>query len=347
MRLRGIPWAANDRTKTIGASEIAAICGFSSRRGKNRFTVWCEKTGRGPQLPPDPLAQWGKTVEASILNWYAEQSGQFIEQTPGTFLVRGEPLSATPDAIVYGSRRGRTPLKGTEAKNVLGARAKLWGAPGTADVPPDVAAQCQMGMLATGLNEWDVVACIAGGDPDVWHLVRDVDAIERMVDTANRFWRDHVLTDIPPDPGDADPALVNALYPTLVPDLVEITDADQLRIVDGFRRAVVNRMNAEQIEAEAGNIVRMLIAGHDGISGPFGKITNRQQKGRRSTDWWTVIKEIVAEWEEVEATDAHGVREPALRVNDIVEAHTTRGQAFRVLRHPFTFHDGADAPPEA
>lgn len=346
MRLQGIAWESNDRTKTIGASEIAAVCGFSSRKGHNRFSVWMEKTRRAPQRERDPLAQWGKTVEASILTWHAEQAGLHIEQTPGTFLVDGHPISATPDGIAYATRRGRTPLKGAEAKNVQGVRARLWGPPGTKDVPPDVAAQCQIGMLATRLDEWDVVACIGGGDPDVWHLPRDPEAIGLMVDTVDQFWRDHIVTDIPPDPGDADPALVNALYPTLVPDLVEITTPDLLLLVDQFRRAVGNRMAAEQIELEIGNQVRQLIGPHDGITGTFGKITNKQGKGRTTTKWDRVIREIIAEWEECTATDTHHVREAALRVADIVTAHQRTGAPSRSLRHPWTFHDGADAPPE-
>lgn len=188
------------RTRSIGASEIAAICGIDPWR--TPLDVWMKKR-RGPNLELEPLkppaaekrralspATVGNCLESGLVKLYELATGRETVRSGTLVHPKHRWASATPDRFV----RGR-PRIGLEAKLVGDFMADMWPDEG---VPPFVRAQIQWSMFVARKKRWDVVACLSGTLPRIHEELRDLPYIESMASIAEAFWIDHVLRDEPP-----------------------------------------------------------------------------------------------------------------------------------------------------
>ena len=187
------------RRTRIGGSDIGALLGINPY--KTSLGVFASKV-----LPPSPEKpaihlEWGHDVERAILASHARNSDLKIEE-PGTLIHPKHPaICATPDGI--GVRKSGTRVV-IEAKNSQWHQAHRWGEAGTDDAPLLYLAQVQMELgIALALGEvedvGELVASIAGAPPVIYRIRFDPELFGQLVDVAEKFLRDHVVTGIPPN----------------------------------------------------------------------------------------------------------------------------------------------------
>ena len=109
-----------------------------------------------------------------------------IQSTTFPFLIH------SPDALLapVGDSKVHT---GIEIKNV---RSDANGDP----IPEFYMSQVQHGLLCSGLDRWIVVALVAGQKLITREIEPDKEFQGRIALTAEKFWIDHVLKNVPPEP---------------------------------------------------------------------------------------------------------------------------------------------------
>lgn len=200
-------WLAQ-RRGGIGSSDAAALLGIS--RWSTPYSVYLDKTGQLPDLPPNPAMEWGNRLEEAIATAYAERTGERLEDT--THRVFQHPthpwMLATPDRLTEGGRV-------VEVKTASAWSADEWGEPGTDEVPDVYLVQVNHQLAVLGLEQADVAVLIGGQDFRVYHVARNDRLIRHLIAVEESFW-DRVQTRQPPEPTwthPETPAVLEALYP--------------------------------------------------------------------------------------------------------------------------------------
>ena len=168
------------------------------------------------------MGELGKLYEMPTVRFYAEH-----RRTPSTTAV-SKPPSITPQArpwqrysldAVLGmptsvKHEGATPQEIVECKlrNTYSAQSQGWGEDGDPDgVPIKVRVQVQgqleavradrdawVGTDVPDLDEATVLCSVNGQSLRIFTVPRNEDLGAALVEAAERFWRDHVLTQTPP-----------------------------------------------------------------------------------------------------------------------------------------------------
>jgi putative phage-type endonuclease len=217
-----------DRSKFLGGSDAAAVMGVSP--WATPVELWQEKTGRKRKDPEDPMRQRmyarghklepfirdmtvdklrdrGLQVEVLAVNqrytdpehaWMSCEIDFELELT-GDIVIGGELIELRGECV------------NADAKSVSGFARKKWGLEDTEDVPIEYAAQFMHGLMITGRNLCLVAALRSFDDVDIYWVKRDDETIAGMRQREVKFWHEHVLADVPPDPYTFDD--IKALFP--------------------------------------------------------------------------------------------------------------------------------------
>ena len=199
-------WLAQ-RRKGIGSSDIAAIAGFNP--WSSPIQVYLNKTGRGEDMEMNERMQWGIHLEPVVADAYAEKTSRKVSRVNAILQHADSPIClANIDRMagpLNGEKNGVLEIKCT-------SYAKPWA--GGADAPDMYYCQLIWQLGITGLN-WGQFAVLLNGNELI--IPNQVSADQKVFDglrtIAERFWHDHVVKDVPPNPscaGDYDG--VKALY---------------------------------------------------------------------------------------------------------------------------------------
>lgn len=215
-----------DRTQFLGGSDAAAVLGLSS--WTTPVELWQQKVGiaqaeateavkrmraRGHKLEPfirdmvvEKLADEGHDVELLACNHrYVDPEHPFLRsEIDFELMLDGEHVNG-------------------DAKSVSGFARDKWGAEGTDQMPIEYIAQGMQGlMVSPGRRRRTLFAALRSfDDVDIYWVTRDDETIAGMRDKLVRFWTQHVVPKVPPDPRDF--ADVRALFPKATKANVEAT----------------------------------------------------------------------------------------------------------------------------
>lgn len=211
------------RTRTLGASEVAAACGISPHR--RPIEVWARKVGLAP--PEDAATarrfRLGHAMEEAVAGEYAQLVGINETQLPSHLAIADDvfhdgvdgtvthPLypwaTATPDRVVRTKVEGRffwTTDRLVELKTTAGFGAQGWdgyeGADGfyCGDVPIDYEAQCLWQMLVTGVHACDLAVLINGSEFRAYHIPWNEAAAMALFARAEKWWTTYVTARVAP-----------------------------------------------------------------------------------------------------------------------------------------------------
>lgn len=196
------------RTTGIGASETPVILGLSPWSSPLR--VYAGKVAPEDVTTEETEAmEWGRRLEAVILEKYREETGRIVTPHDQTVLLRSTAypyLTCTPDAWIH-KAEGHSGLGLLEIKTA--SREEDW----RDGVPRYYWAQVQHQMAVTGVG-WASLAVLLNGRKFRWmDIERDQEWIDAvLLPAAADFWR-RVEERDPPEPWAEDLDLVKALYP--------------------------------------------------------------------------------------------------------------------------------------
>lgn len=298
------------RKKGIGSSEVGAVLGLNPYLSP--YDVWLEKTGQTEPWSGNERTRLGKRLEIPILMEYEERTGHkldiFIDKT---FVHPERPWQlASPDAL-------HTHRKGIAEAKLVGTRMlSQWGHPGTDQVPEYYLVQgCwQMSVLDRDFVDY---AILAGDSFQLYHLWRDRELEEMLIDRVDAFWRHNVIAGAPPEvkATERTVAWIKSKYRQDDKPL-RIATAEETELVEDYRTVrescamLQDRM--DDLEAE----IKLAIADTEGIAGPGFKITWKKTRDSFRTNWEAIAKGLRSrvtdeEWEtlvSLQTVTKNGVR---------------------------------------
>lgn len=199
-------WLA-ERRLGIGGSDAAAVCGLSPWR--SRVQVYLDKLGLVEDTEETERMRWGNLLEDVIAREYAEREGVKVQRRRQSIAhPEHHWMRANIDRAIVGQASGVGIL---ECKNVDRFAAKEFGEAGTDAVPEYYLLQVVHYMAVTGYGWGRLAALIGGNELRVYEIPRDDELIGNLIEVERRFWEDHVLARLAPEPTSAED--VSLLYP--------------------------------------------------------------------------------------------------------------------------------------
>lgn len=188
----------NQRRKGVGGSDAAAALGQS--RHKTAYQLFAEKTGL---IDGDVLfgtdtierMEFGQAIESVIADMYAKRYGLKLRRHNRIAQHAQFPwMLASYDRTIDGRREG------FEAKNVdaLSYRFGEWGEEHSDQIPVEYLMQCHHYLAVSGFERWHLAACVGGNRLAVYHVERDPEMIDLVVEGEREFWTNHVERNEPP-----------------------------------------------------------------------------------------------------------------------------------------------------
>jgi putative phage-type endonuclease len=188
------------RKQGLGGSDISAVLGLSSFTSP--LQIFYEKT-EGATREVSEQMEIGSDIEEWILSRWERTSEVWMDRNVAidsslVILQNNEHpwLLHSPDALLretFDNGGSYRPVLGIEIKNVRSDQH--WD-----PLPEFYMAQVQHGLLCSGLDEWIVVALVGGQRMITRTIHPDLEMQGRIITEGERFWNDHVLAGIPPDP---------------------------------------------------------------------------------------------------------------------------------------------------
>lgn len=244
-----------DRSTIIGASDIGAIIGVDKYR--TAIDVWLEKTGQTEPFEGNKYTEAGRRLEPVILSWFAEEEG--VTVTPNSEFVHHATISyigCTPDG--YTDNDGLVEAKNTSRD--------------IDTVDYQYFAQLQYQLAVTGRSWGALVYLCKGFDLKVFRYDAQPEVGAALIEEAQRFWMQHVVTGIPPEPRDGEnPAKLysqhtEGLKIEAVPEVAELVEKLQrTRKVADWCEGRAKRLEG-QIKAAMKDAESLLIDGRVAVT---------------------------------------------------------------------------------
>ena len=284
------------RMTGIGGSEIGAVAGLNPHASP--LDVFLKKRGIVEDTEATEAMELGNELEQAVLRRAAaREKFLLVAERPTTMVDARNPIvMATPDGLGFPS--GGVVDRVCEAK-VTSQRPDegAWGPDGSDAVPETYLCQVAWEMRAANV-EIGILAALflrpkGGPELRVYRFQRDRELEAGLIETANRFWTDHVLTGNPPalDGGDSTRAWLRAKYPTNL-SRIRGTSAEEDMWVESYRSARSSRQRWEEEEERWKARLCAAIGEADGLEGSWGRATWRQAKPSIKTDWQALACEL-------------------------------------------------------
>lgn len=234
-------------------------------------------------------AEWGKILEPVVGKRWVERfdGGNFDRWRRGQARTVGDWLKLYPDWETVGEAR----IQVLEAKTCSAWRVSDW----EGGVPLYYQCQVQPYLRVIGAEACHVGLLVGGQQLRSYIVERDDGLADAILETAWDFWRDHVLTGVPPpiDGSRAARRAIAELYPRAAKN-VRPALPHEVDLMEDLARTKTAIAAAEGRKTLIENLILETIGTGYGLTGPLGKVLAVDFDGRKSTSWADVVKELRA-----------------------------------------------------
>ena len=265
------------RKNGMGGADAAAILGLNPYR--TAVDVYLEKMGQAEQFEGNDATHWGNVLEDVIAKEYARRTGNKVQRRNQHFVHPDHYfMMGNIDRWVVGEK------KGLECKTAGQYVSDKWGESGTDQVPDDYLIQCAHYMSVLNVDSWDLAVLIGGRDFRIYHLQRDPELENMLIEQERDFWENHVLLKTPPEPVNLHD--LEQLYPndngeTIIatPDLE--CNISELKLIKADIKAL------EEKKKEIDKAIRESLADNSFVENDSGNLlaTYKKSKDFKRTDW--------------------------------------------------------------
>lgn len=270
----------------IGGSEIGAVAGVNP--WCRPIDVWRAKI-EGREIEETLPMKRGRLLERAVIDWANEDLGRKFVPNPETFKHHSSKLVfSTPDALDPTNTGDLL-----EVKTANRFTADKWGEPGTDEIPETYLAQVALEMACLNVNSAVVAVLISGDDFRIYNVQRDRELEGRLIESAEKFWTDYVVTRTPPpvDGSESFADYIKSRYPANVAPLADASP-EAVRAAHELRAVKAEIKALEEKELIAKNTLKELIGNAEGIRGNGFKVLWKNCKGSLHTDWEAIVRAI-------------------------------------------------------
>jgi putative phage-type endonuclease len=278
-------WDAT-RGKGLGGTDVAAIVGVHPWRSP--LDVYAAKLGLVDRPEANANMRFGTAMESFALDEYGLATQQKVVKL-------GRRIFVHPDIEIWrGCPDGLVPAgPGVEAKTVSWSQARHWGEEGTDEVPDWYRVQVEWYMPLLRRDVFDFAVWFAGVRFSIYRVEREQALLDALADSAQRFWRDHILTQRPPplDASRGAEAYLKAMFPRELVAARETTASEEQLLMDLWAARLRTKMQQE-VEDTLENRVKAIIGEAAGIESPSHCALWKRTKDSVKVDWETIARKL-------------------------------------------------------
>ena len=263
------------RLNFITGSDCGVICGVNEYQ--TAVELWQYKTRRA--IPKDisdkPAIIAGNMLESAVANWFTHATGKQLIQDNKFHVHKSIPfLGGNVDRFVVGEN-AILECKTTQSD-------KGWGLGWEAydnQIPDNYLCQVIHYLAVTGCSIAYIAVLIRGVDFRWFKYVRD-DSIEKQIlDMEIKFWNEHIVADVCPEPITADE--VQLFLRGAVSDEAIVADEDILDAINGLRNCRASMKDLEEVEKQFKDKIAVYMGDKQTLLDANGRIavTWKQREG--------------------------------------------------------------------
>lgn len=198
------PEQLSKRKEGIGGSDVAAICGLSKR--KTPLDIYMDKLGLSEPSEENRFTYFGNVLEPIIRAEYEKKTGNLVS-------ISTEQLNSRIYPWMISNIDGYLNCQGfdynilTEFKTADAHTLNQWGEEGTDQIPDEYLFQCAHYAIVCSAERVDLAVLIGGNDFRIYTYNRNEKLENKIIKVEERFWHDHVLAKVPPEPVNSDDLL--------------------------------------------------------------------------------------------------------------------------------------------
>ncbi len=168
----------NQRRKSIGGSDAAALCGMNAYMSP--YSVWADKMGLIPPKEPNEAMRLGTDLEQYVADGFTEVTGKRVRRDCHIIINSDYPFAhANVDRVVIGEDAGLE-CKTTSVMNLKKFK--------NGEYPDNYYVQCMHYMMVTGKKKWYLAVLILGKDFKVFEIERNNDEINSLIEIEKTFY---------------------------------------------------------------------------------------------------------------------------------------------------------------
>lgn len=182
------------RKQGITGTDAGAICGLNPY--SSAFSVYQDKISDSVEEFDNESMRQGRDLEDYVAKRFEEETGLKVRRANAIYQNEEHPIMlADFDRLVVGLPEGKR--AGLECKTVSPYSADKWD---DNAIPLHYQMQVQHYLALSGFDCWYVAALIFGREFIIRKIERDEELIQNLITIEERFWNEHVLQHIMPDP---------------------------------------------------------------------------------------------------------------------------------------------------
>ncbi len=275
------------RRKFVTGTDAAAILGIS--KWSSPLSVWRSKRGEDDVVPETEAMYWGKKLERSILERYAEVQGCDMEYCDA-YELRTSPEYPRLGASLDGFNRDLgCPV---DAKNVR-VKGPEWGDEGSDGIPDYYRTQLAVQMAVTGAPMAHLAVLFSGQEFRIYQVMRDDGLIAKIAAEADRFWERVESGEMPEPTGcEADTGWLKSRFADGDPDATAEATPEILSHAEGYREAAAREKAAKEEKDLHANAIKARMGEASAIP---GVCTWKNAKDGTETDWKAVAQSFASD----------------------------------------------------
>lgn len=269
------------RRKFITGTDAAALLGIS--KWSSKLSVWFDKKGMAEPTIETEAMFWGKKLERSILERYAEVQQCKLEFMDGYELKTSDEYPHLACSLDGWNHTLQCPV---DAKNIRQSSSD-WGEAGTDEIPTYYKTQLAVQMAITGAQMAHLAVLFSGQEFKIYVVHRDEELINKIATEADKFWNDFESDEMPQASGEkTDTELLRKNFVTDDGSKIEATDEIRSHAI-AYMVVSDQIKELERQKTEHENIIIQFMG--DAAIIP-GICTYKNNKNSTKTDWEKVAK---------------------------------------------------------
>ncbi|MDD3930127.1 MAG: YqaJ viral recombinase family protein [Sphaerochaeta sp.] len=191
------------RRKYIGGSDAAAVLGLS--KWSSPLSVYADKLGLVPEREDNEAMRQGRDLEDYVAQRFSEKTGLKVRRENHIIVNDEVPfMAANIDRRIVGVDEGLE-CKTTSVYN----KTDFEGG----DVPKEYYVQCVHYLAVTRYRRWHLAVLVLNKGFYTFTIDRNDIEIDALIALEKKFYDEHIVVQIPPEPEEGDSELLSTLYP--------------------------------------------------------------------------------------------------------------------------------------
>jgi putative phage-type endonuclease len=277
------------RRSFLGSSDVAAICGLD--RYRTGLDVWLEKRGATEPAEESEAALMGHLLEPVVAQRY-ELANEGVTLIPVNEEVVGPMpfLAATLDYRAVSDTREWI----VEVKTRSRFSMREWGEAGTDKVSPAVLCQVLWQQAISGLtNMAEVAVLVDGREFRLYSVQHDAEVAADLMQIASDWYERHMVRgEEPPLDGGQVAAYLQQKYKQALSKEVVAASEHGAQLLAEYAIVSEKLKQLKQRQDELKQAAMLEIRDGYGIESEAGKMLWLNAKGRTTTDYAAIVKEL-------------------------------------------------------